>query len=122
MHNIKNYNTFTKIEPINKGWSNDKKYYIETTDDRKLLLRVADISEYDRKKAEYAVKRLKATVPVYQDLAHINLIKFIKAEEVGDGFAVIFEWTDSECMGRMYPLSRQRYRLDHTRIIYLSEK
>jgi len=56
-----------------------------------------------------AVARLKATVPVYQDLAHPNLIKFIKAEEVGGGFAVIFEWTDGECMGRQYPLSRQRF-------------
>lgn len=53
MQDIKVYNTFTKIEPVCKGWSNDKKYYIETVNDRKLLLRVADISEYDRKKTEY---------------------------------------------------------------------
>lgn len=58
---------------------------------------------------EDAVNRLKTTVPVYQDLAHHNLIKFIKAEEIGDGFAVIFGWTDSECMGRQYPLSRQKF-------------
>ena len=28
MKDIKGYNTFTKIEPITKGWSDDKKYYI----------------------------------------------------------------------------------------------
>jgi serine/threonine-protein kinase len=56
-----------------------------------------------------AMARLKATEPVYQDLAHPNLIKFIKAEEVGGGFAVIYEWTDGECMGRQYPLSRQKF-------------
>jgi serine/threonine-protein kinase len=56
-----------------------------------------------------AVTRLKSTVPVYQELAHPNLIKFIKAEEIGGGFAVIFEWTESECMGRMYPRSRQKF-------------
>jgi aminoglycoside phosphotransferase (APT) family kinase protein len=56
-----------------------------------------------------AVKRLKNTIPIYQDLAHANLIKFIKAEEVGGGFAVIFEWVDGECMGRMYPISRQKF-------------
>jgi len=47
-----------------------------------------------------AISRLKATAPVYQDLAHPNLIKLIRAEEAGGGFAVIFEWTDGECMGR----------------------
>jgi aminoglycoside phosphotransferase (APT) family kinase protein len=56
-----------------------------------------------------AVVRLKATEPVYQELAHPNLIKFIKAEEVGGGFAVVFEWVDGECMGRQYPNSRQKF-------------
>lgn len=56
-----------------------------------------------------AVTRLKTTVSVYQDLAHPNLIKFIRAEEIGGGFAVVFEWSDGECMGRMYPLSRQKF-------------
>jgi len=55
MTDIKNYNTFVKIEPINKGWSSDKKYYIETKNGEKLLLRVADISEYERKKNEFEV-------------------------------------------------------------------
>ncbi len=30
MIDIRNYDTFIKIEPIHKGWSNDKKYYVET--------------------------------------------------------------------------------------------
>ena len=59
--------------------------------------------------ADEAINRLKATVPIYQDLAYPNLIRFLKAEEIGGGFAAIFEWTDSECMGRQYPLSRQRF-------------
>lgn len=58
---------------------------------------------------EDAIERLKATVPVYQDLAHYNLIKFIKAEDIAGGFAVIFEWADGECMGRQYPVSRQKF-------------
>lgn len=53
MQDIKNYSTFSKIEPVKKGWSGDKKYYIETENGKRLLLRVADISEYDRKKAEF---------------------------------------------------------------------
>jgi len=38
----------TKKELISKGMSSDKKYYVETADQKRLLLRVADISEYDR--------------------------------------------------------------------------
>ena len=53
LSDIPQYSTFAKIEPLNKGWSTDKKYYIETVDGEKLLIRIADIDEYDRKKAEY---------------------------------------------------------------------
>ncbi len=45
---------FVKIEPINKGWSNDKKYYIETADGQRMLLRISD-EEHDRKKTEYCM-------------------------------------------------------------------
>jgi serine/threonine-protein kinase len=58
---------------------------------------------------EEAITRLKTTVSVYRDLTHPNLIKFTKAEEIGGGFAMIFEWTDGQCMGRMYPQSRQKF-------------
>lgn len=56
-----------------------------------------------------AIERLKATVPIYRDLVHENLIKFITSEEIGGGFAIVFEWTDGECMGKMYPQSRQKF-------------
>ena len=59
--------------------------------------------------AAEAVANLKRTVPVYRDLAHPNLVRLLSAEEVGDGFAVVFEWTDGECMGKQYPLSRQKF-------------
>jgi len=43
------------ITPINKGWSLDKKYRIETAQGERLLLRIADIAERNRKKAEYSM-------------------------------------------------------------------
>ena len=55
MTDIPGYETFTKIEPIDKGLSSDKKYYIETIDGQRLLLRVTDVKEFDRKKAEYGM-------------------------------------------------------------------
>lgn len=43
------------INEINKGWSSDKKFYIKTIKSKELLLRIADISEYDRKKNEFKI-------------------------------------------------------------------
>ena len=53
MNDIPNYEHFTKVEQINKGWSGDKKYYVETDTGEKRLLRISDISEYERKKNEF---------------------------------------------------------------------
>jgi aminoglycoside phosphotransferase (APT) family kinase protein len=61
MFEIKSYSTFKAIKPINKGWSEDKKYYIETVTNEKMLLRVTDISEYDKKKTEYEIMKRLAT-------------------------------------------------------------
>lgn len=58
---------------------------------------------------EEAVKRLQASAQVYRDLAHENLIKLVKTEEAGGGYAAVFEWAAGESMGRMYPLSRRKF-------------
>lgn len=55
MIDIPAHPTFTKIEPLNKGWSNDKKHYIETISGERLLLRVSDVAEYERKRTEYGM-------------------------------------------------------------------
>ena len=57
MKDIKQFDSFLNIELVNKGWSKDKKYCIETKDRDKFLLRVTDISEYDRKKAEFEIMK-----------------------------------------------------------------
>ncbi|MCL2508379.1 MAG: serine/threonine protein kinase [Oscillospiraceae bacterium] len=59
---------------------------------------------------ESAIKRLKAAVPVYQDLAHPHLIHFTKAENIGGGFAVLFDWVDAVCAHRMYPLDHEKFK------------
>jgi len=53
MKDIPDFGTFRKIEPITKGRSNDKKFFIETFDHKRMLLRLTDIKEFDRKKIEY---------------------------------------------------------------------
>lgn len=53
--NSKDWNT---IDLINKGWSTDIKYHIKTNDNRQLLLRISDISAFDRKKEEYEIMKM----------------------------------------------------------------
>jgi serine/threonine-protein kinase len=48
-------------------------------------------------------------VPVYQDLAHPTLIQFVKAEEIGGGFAMVFDWVDAVCAQRMYPSDYRQF-------------
>lgn len=60
--------------------------------------------------AEGAIERLKAAVPAYQDLAHPTLIRLVKTEEIGGGFAVVFDWVDAVCMHKMYPNDHQRFK------------
>jgi len=56
--------TFAKIEPLDKGWSGDKKYKVETTDGKRLLLRISDIEERKRKEAEFGMLQRAATIGV----------------------------------------------------------
>lgn len=56
-----------------------------------------------------AVRRLKATVPIYEALQHQNLISYVDAKDIGGGFAMRFKWADGVCMGRMYPESHRKF-------------
>lgn len=56
-----------------------------------------------------AIVHLQKTVPLYQALKHENLIQLLETRETAQGFAMIFEWTDAQCMGRMYPESHRRF-------------
>ena len=59
---IKNSKDWCLVERINKGWSRDDKYYIETVNNEKLLLRLSDISNYEVKKKEYEIIQLYSTL------------------------------------------------------------
>lgn len=53
LSDIPEFNNWHRIEPVDKGWSADKKFHIETNDGKKLLLRLADISQSEKKKTEF---------------------------------------------------------------------
>lgn len=56
-----------------------------------------------------AVERLKATLPLYQTLAHPRLIQLLEAREMAGGYAMVFKWVQGISMGRMYPEEHRRF-------------
>lgn len=58
---------------------------------------------------EEAVAALRASVPLYRDLAHENLIRLRDAHAVGGGYLAVFDWVDAVCMGKQYPQDRARF-------------
>lgn len=81
--------------------NNGKKYFIKFAG--------AEKEKFDFGNKDDAIKWLKDAQQVYKDLAHDNLIKFIKGEEVSQGYVNIFEWIDAECIGYLTPASRQKF-------------
>ena len=52
---IESSKNWITAEPVDKGWSRDKKYRIKTAEGRDLLLRLSDIEQYHEKKKEYEI-------------------------------------------------------------------
>ena len=50
---------------------------------------------------EEAVENLRKTVSIYRDLHHESLIELLECKDTGGGYAMVFDWVDGECMGRM---------------------
>jgi len=69
----------------------------------------ASASRYLGTPAE-ATAGLRAAVAVYQDLAHPSLIKLVRHEAIGGGYAVVFDWVDAICAHRAFPDDYRRFR------------
>ena len=95
---IPDYDTFVHIEPIYKGWSNDKKYYIQTLTGEKLLLRVSDITEFKRREYEYAIlcelAKKDLPIPIPKDFGICN-----KAQNV----YMLLSWIEGEDAEKIIP-------------------
>lgn len=68
----------------------------------------APTEQYNGDSAD-AIGRLKATLQVYSDLKHKNLIELVEAKDIAGGFAMVFKWADGDCMGRMYPAQHKKF-------------
>lgn len=56
--NIPEFKTWREISKINKGWSTDEKFHIKSAAGEHFLLRLNNISEFERKKSEFEAMKL----------------------------------------------------------------
>ena len=91
MKDIRNFDTFVKIESIHKGWSGDRKYYLETKDGERFLLRVSDISSYETKQHEFEIMKKMSAAGIKMSLP----ISFGICEE-GKSVYLLLSWCDGE--------------------------
>ena len=52
---IESSNNWKSVDPVSKGWSDDKKYLVRTEAGQPMLLRLSDIALLEQKKKEYAI-------------------------------------------------------------------
>lgn len=103
MQDIPNYATFVRIEPIEKGWSGEKKYFIETRRGDKLLLRLADAGALGRKQLEFALMEQGYSFGVSMPRpVHVGLCQ-------GDATAYsLFTWCDGEDAESVLPVLNEK--------------
>lgn len=86
------------ISEIKKGWSNDKKYYIETKDNEKLLLRTSDIKLYESKRKEFEFIKIVNAL----DFQMSKALYFGK--DIKDSYVyMILNWIDGKTLYETLP-------------------
>ncbi|MCY9516830.1 aminoglycoside phosphotransferase family protein [Paenibacillus apiarius] len=100
--------TWNIVEAVHKGWSKDKKYYIKSADGRELLLRMADISQYEKKQREFeSVTKLE-----HFDILMSRPIDFGICNN-GQSVYSLFTWVEGEDAMQVIPAlsAKEQYRL-----------
>lgn len=88
---------FTQITPINKGWSEDKKYCVTKADGTKYLLRITPIERYENRKALFEI--LKQV-----DALGIPMCRPVDFGVCTDGVYLLQTWIDGEDLKVVLPL------------------
>jgi len=91
------FGTFKKIEPIVKGWSEDKKYCVTTEDGIKYLLRITPLSRYEERKSLFTMLEKVAAL----DIPMCVPIEFGTCD---DGVYIMQNWITGEDIEAVLPL------------------
>lgn len=99
---------FTKIEPISKGWSEDKKYCVTSTEGIKHLLRISPIERLEERKSLFNMQKQVAALG-------IPMCTPIELGTCDDGVYYIQSWIDGEDLKPILPLlsEAQQYKLGY---------
>ena len=97
MNSVRIYDTIKKSEPINKGWSEDKKYCVTATDGTMYLLRVTPMSRYETRESLFAMLERVAAL----DIPMCVPVEFGICD---DGVYSLQSWIDGEDLETVLPL------------------
>ena len=105
---------FISREPINKGWSGDKKYCARDSEGRKYLLRVSPAEQYERKRCEYELMRRVAALGIPMCLP-------LEFGTSGEGVHSVQSWIDGtdaeEIIPGLTPKEQYSYGSEAGRIL-----
>ncbi|UYP45637.1 hypothetical protein NEF87_001922 [Candidatus Lokiarchaeum ossiferum] len=87
------------IQPISKGWSLDKKFYIENETGSPMLLRIADACQYQSKREEYENMNILSKL----NLPFPNPLDFGKSNDNTHVYS-LFSWIEGEDAEKILPL------------------
>ncbi len=107
-NDIPNSSSWCRVKEINKGWSSDKKYYIQREDGKELLLRISDTSQYENKLKEFqAVKQLE-----HRDILMSRPIDFGVCNK-GEEVFTLLTWVSGEDAEIVLPTlsDKQQYEM-----------
>ena len=85
--------SFANVKEINRGWSVDRKYYLQDTHGKDLFLRTFDLSQYKRKKQEFEVMQALYTIDV-------PIAQPIKLGKCDDGGYVLTGWIEGKSLSK----------------------
>jgi serine/threonine-protein kinase len=115
MDNKRIYDTIINSEPITKGWSEDKKYCVTTTDGMKYLLRISPISRYKPRKILFSMMEHVAALGVPMSMpiefgtcsVHLPAANAPTAADFfplpDDGVYMLLSWIDGEDLENIMP-------------------
>ena len=88
--------SFAKVEPIEKGWSEDKKYCVTNSDGVKYLLRITQIERYEIRKALFEMLKQVAMLGIPMCLP-------VEFGTCAEGVYSLQSWIDGEDLETILP-------------------
>jgi len=89
--------SWDKVMIVDKGWSSDKKYFIETKEGSKLLLRISNVDEEETKRKDYDLIALIAETGIRMS----KPVGFGRCDE--ESIYTLFTWVEGDDLEEVLP-------------------